>query len=110
MGRIDAVTGFVIFMIGAILGSFIACVADRLARGENPWRGRSHCEACGHLLSPADLVPVLAYLRLGGRCRYCGSKIPPALPFTEIAFGAAAAVIAQRFRLELDDEIGRAHV
>ncbi len=97
MGRIDAVTGFVIFMIGTILGSFIACVADRLARGENPWRGRSHCEACGHLLSPADLVPVLAYLRLGGRCRYCGSKIPPALPFTEIAFGAAAAVIAQRF-------------
>ncbi len=97
MGQLDAVAEFVVFIIGTILGSFIACVADRLSRGENPWRGRSHCDTCGHGLSPADLVPVLAYWRLGGRCRYCGGKIPRILPFTEIAFGAAAAVIAQRF-------------
>jgi leader peptidase (prepilin peptidase)/N-methyltransferase len=97
MGQIDAATGVVIFIIGTILGSFIACVADRLSRGENPWRGQSHCDTCGHGLAPADLVPVLAYLRLRGRCRYCGSPIPRALPFAEIAFGAVAVVIAQRF-------------
>ena len=39
------------------------------------WKGRSQCVACEHVLSPLDLIPLLSWLFLKGKCRYCGSKI-----------------------------------
>lgn len=38
-------------------------------------RGRSHCDACGHVLTVRDLIPVVSYLAAHGRCRYCGAKL-----------------------------------
>ncbi len=63
------------FLLGASLGSFLDCAAGRTARGENPLKGRSHCDACGKTLEVVDLIPVFSYLALRGRCRRCGAKI-----------------------------------
>lgn len=49
--------------------------------------GHSHCDTCGHELSTADLFPVISYIALKGKCRYCGSKVPPRDLIFEIILG-----------------------
>ncbi len=62
-------------LLGACMGSFLNCMAWRIVHGESVLRGRSHCDACGHVLSARDLVPVVSFLVSHGRCRYCGAKL-----------------------------------
>ena len=61
---------------GGFLASFASLVAWRVPRGQSVLRS-SFCPTCGHGLGPIDLVPVVSWLLLRGRCRYCGSAIPP---------------------------------
>ena len=75
------------FMFGAILASFITCTAWRVVRGEDWKLGHSHCDTCGHELSTADLFPIVSYIALKGKCRYCGSKVPPRDLIFEILLG-----------------------
>ena len=62
-------------LLGACVGSFLNCMAWRIVHGEPITKGRSHCDACGHVLSAADLVPVVSFLAHRGKCRYCGAKL-----------------------------------
>ena len=64
-------------LLGACMGSFLNCAAWRVVHGESVLRGRSHCDVCGHVLAPRDLVPVFSYVFSHGRCRYCGAKLSP---------------------------------
>lgn len=76
---------------GAAFGSFLDCAVWRFARKEPMFRGRSRCAACGHTLTVRDLVPVLSYVWMRGRCRHCGEKIPVECLWAEVA-GAAGFV------------------
>ena len=76
-------------LFGACMGSFLNCMAYRMLHGESVLRGRSHCDACGHVLSARDLVPVFSYLFSKGRCRYCGAKLSSRHVWAE---GVSAAV------------------
>lgn len=67
---------FIIFYFGAILGSFLNVVILRLP-DEHSLTGRSHCTKCTHTLSPWELIPLVSFLLLGGRCHSCGKKISP---------------------------------
>lgn len=91
---------FLSALLGLAVGSFVCCLAGRVLRGES-MRGRSHCDGCGHVLSWRDLVPVASYLRLGGRCRYCGARVPGVCLWAEIICGAAFAGVFLRFGLSL---------
>lgn len=82
------------FGFGSILGSFFGLAAVRVPAGTSVVRPGSRCDACGHRLRPGDLVPVLSWLLLRGRCRYCGARIPAWYLWLELAFGAAAAAAA----------------
>ncbi len=62
-------------VLGAIAGSFIAALVIRWTEDRSVVRGRSACDACGHVLRARDLVPVLSWLALEGRCRDCGASI-----------------------------------
>ena len=62
-------------ILGACMGSFLNCMAWRLVHGESVLRGRSHCDACGHVLGAGDLIPIVSYVVHRGRCRYCGAKL-----------------------------------
>lgn len=75
------------FMFGAVFASFITCAAWRVVRKEDWIRGHSHCDTCGHELSTADLFPIISYIALKGKCRYCGSKVPPRDLIFEILLG-----------------------
>ena len=78
---------FVAFVCGACIGSFVNCAALRLVKGEGFARGRSHCPACGHTLAARDLVPLLSWLFLRGKCRYCGAPVSARYPATELVSG-----------------------
>ena len=64
------------FFFGACIFSFLTVVIDRLPRGENVVRGRSHCTSCGRELTAWELIPCVSFLCLGGKCRGCGERIP----------------------------------
>ncbi len=65
-----------ILLLGSALGSFTNVLIARIPESETI-TGRSHCPKCGTELGPLDLLPVLSYLLLRGRCRYCGARISP---------------------------------
>ena len=79
------------FALGTVIGSFVCCCAGRLVNGRNII-GRSSCGGCGHKLAARDLVPVLSYLFLRGRCRYCGAVIGSTCLWAELTGGAAFAL------------------
>ena len=83
------------FILGCALGSFTDCLAGRMLAGASILKGRSHCDACGHVLGVPDLVPLFSWLCLRGRCRYCGAKIPAESFWAELVsvrcFGAGTA-------------------
>ena len=91
--------GVVALLLGAVFGSFLNCAAWRLSHGESVLRGRSHCPDCGHVLGAGDLVPILSWFFLRGRCRYCGKKIPARYPLTEAVFALLTLLCLLRFDL-----------
>ena len=74
------------FLLGTILGSFAKALADRSLVERSFW-GRSYCMNCKHKLSWYDLFPIISYLFLGGRCRYCGDKIGLEYLLVEVGMG-----------------------
>ena len=78
---------FFIFIFGLIIGSFLNCVVWRLYKEESFLMGKSYCPHCRHSLSVWDLFPVLSYMFLRGKCRYCGKGISIQYPLVELATG-----------------------
>lgn len=76
-----------VFWFGAIIGSFLNVLIWRLPLGSSPAKGRSACPHCHHTLGFWDLVPILSFLVLGGRCRYCKAKISYQYPVVELLTG-----------------------
>ena len=76
-----------IFIFGLIIGSFLNCVAWRMYKEESFLSGKSYCPHCRHSLNFLDLIPVLSYLFLRGKCRYCGKGISVQYPLVELATG-----------------------
>ncbi|MEA5051014.1 MAG: prepilin peptidase [Oscillospiraceae bacterium] len=88
-----------IFIVGAVIGSFLNVVIWRVPRGLSVAKGRSMCPSCGHTLRAADLVPVFSWLFLRGKCRYCGAPISPRYAAVELLGGGLALLCALRFGL-----------
>src|SRR5688572_3638890 len=82
------------FVFGAVIGSFLNAVMWRLHADEGFVNGRSYCPECRHPLAAADLIPVVSFVVLGGRCRYCKKGSHPSYLFTEIAVGVLFALFA----------------
>lgn len=93
---------FWLALAGAAAGSFIDCAAWRWAHGEEMFKGRSKCASCGSTLSARDLVPVLSYLFMRGRCRYCKEKIPAECLIAEIGGAAAFVCFGIRFGASIE--------
>ena len=83
------------------MGSFLNCVAMRVLSGESVVKGRSHCMSCGHRLGALDLIPLLSWLLLRGKCRYCGSKISARYPISELVLGTVYVLILAKYDLTL---------
>lgn len=87
---------FIIYfsLLGLIVGSFLNVAILRYNTGKS-LGGRSGCFSCGHGLGWQEMIPVVSFLALGGRCRHCGSKISRQYPavelLTAVLFGLSAA-------------------
>ena len=77
-------------ILAPFIGSFAALLIRRLPAGKPVVLARSRCEACGHVLGPPELIPLVSFLVLGGRCRWCGARIA----LTHLAVEIACVVIA----------------
>lgn len=81
---------FVIFMLGASIGSFCNVMLSR----SDWYKGRSHCDSCGYILKWYDLIPVLSYIFLFGKCRKCGKRIGFEHLLSEVYMGDAFLCIS----------------
>jgi leader peptidase (prepilin peptidase)/N-methyltransferase len=82
-----------VFIFGTVIGSFLNVVIDRIPRNESIIKSRSHCEHCRRTLSWLDLIPVVSYIVLRGRCRYCHVHIGYYYPIVEALTGLLFLVV-----------------
>ena len=90
------------FIIGLVFGSFFCCVGLRLSTNKNFIKERSICDKCGHVLAWYDLIPVVSFILLKGRCRYCHEKVSLLNPFIEVVTGLLFAISYYSFGFSLD--------
>ncbi len=88
-----ALLAAVLILLGPVAGSFLAAWADRLQRDESIVHPPSRCRTCDARIGWRDLVPVVSWLWLRGRCRACGAPIPRRLVLAEIG-GLGLAILA----------------
>jgi leader peptidase (prepilin peptidase)/N-methyltransferase len=86
--------------LGLVIGSFLNVVIERLPRGESVVGGRSRCPRCRHNLRWLDLIPLLSFVVLRGRCRYCGARISWRYPLVEVLTGVSAVSVVSVVSVE----------
>lgn len=90
------------FIIGTIFGSFYNVVGYRVPKGESLLYPSSHCTKCNHKLKAYELIPILSFLFLRGRCHKCKTKISWFYPIFELLSGILFALSFIIFGLSLD--------
>lgn len=88
-------TFYIIMMVlyGIVIGSFLNVCIYRIPKEESIVVVPSHCMKCGNKLKWYDLVPLMSYLFLRGKCRYCKDKISVQYPLVELANGLLYGVL-----------------
>lgn len=81
-----------VFLFGSAIGSFLNVVIYRVPLELSVAAGRSFCPHCHTTLHPWDMIPVVSWLLLGGRCRFCKAPIPPRYPLVEVLGGLWAVL------------------
>lgn len=82
-----------VFIICICLGSFLNVLIDRLSTGRSFISGRSYCEKCKKALTAFELLPLISYLVLHGKCRHCKAKIPFRLFVVEFITGVLGVFV-----------------
>ncbi len=89
-------------ILGVAVASFLNVCIDRLPYNESLISPASHCASCRHPLAIKDLIPVVSYLWLRGRCRYCQAAIKRRLLWVEIGTGVLFAVLYWHYGLTIE--------
>lgn len=90
---------------GALIGTVLNLVIDRVPRGESVNSGPSRCSHCGEQIRGYDSVPVLGWLRLRGRCRDCGRRISLRYPLIELGTAAFFGLVAWMFAAPIAEAV-----
>ncbi|KAA5539631.1 prepilin peptidase [Roseiconus nitratireducens] len=102
---VDATIVIWLIYFGSAIGSFLNVVAWRMPRGQ-AIGGRSRCPRCNQTLSSRDNVPILGWISLRGRCRFCGLPISRRYPIIEACVGISLTLVgmAELYSLALPDQ------
>lgn len=84
-------------LLGLFVGSFLNVCIDRLPRGQSIVYPPSHCAGCRHKLGFFDLIPLVSFLWLRGRCRYCRTVIPRRIPVVEATTGLLFSLLYWKY-------------
>lgn len=90
-----------IFTLGIVIGSFLNVCIYRIPMEESIAFPPSHCTSCKHNLKAIDLIPILSYIFLRGRCRYCSEKVSIRYPLIEGLNGILYLIVYLKFGLTL---------
>ncbi|MBR3249300.1 MAG: prepilin peptidase [Clostridia bacterium] len=85
---------FIIFTIGILFGSFYTLAVYRIPRKEDITHTHSYCPNCNAKLGFFELIPVLSYIFLGGKCKHCGEKIRARYIILELLSGTLFVIFA----------------
>ncbi len=83
----------IVFILGAIIGSFLNVVIYRYNSGTSPLKGRSQCFACGKTLRWYELIPIFSFIVQSARCRGCSTKLSLQYLIVEVLTGAIFVAI-----------------
>ena len=97
----DYILYILIFCIGTLFGSFFTLAVYRIPIGQDITHTRSYCPKCNHKLTFLDMIPILSYVFLGGKCRYCKEKIRPRYILLEILSGIVFVLFAASIKLSI---------
>lgn len=92
---------FVVFVLGASIGSFLNVVIYRVPAGLSVLYPPSRCPKCLHKLGLRENIPIFGWLMLGGRCRHCCTKIAPRYPIVEAVTGLIFLCVFWQFDVSI---------
>lgn len=92
----------IIFMIGLSFGSFLNVIVYRLPQKKSLVSPPSSCPSCAEKLGFVELIPVLGYIILRGRCKHCASSISIRYPLVELAVGLLFLLVYNYFGLTVE--------
>lgn len=97
MAALELAGGFLIFVLGACLGSFLNVCITRLPAGESTLVPASHCRSCHRRLPLRAMVPLVSYLLLRARCIHCAAPISPRYFLVELCSATLTLGCHRRF-------------
>ena len=97
----DYILYLLIFCIGTVFGSFFTLAVYRIPLRQDITHTRSYCPKCNHKLSFWDMIPILSYMFLGGKCRYCKDKIRPRYLLLEVLSGLVFVLFALSIKFSI---------
>ncbi len=100
------ITMVLFFVYGLIIGSFLNVCIYRIPQNISVAKGRSYCPHCKHTLNVLDLVPVLSFVFLRGRCRYCRERISPRYATLELITAVLFSLVYICFGWSADAVLG----
>lgn len=89
----------IIFMLGACIGSFVNVVSYSLPRKIDIIKRRSFCDHCHHILSFIDMIPIVSYIWLKGRCRFCHKYIKLRYTIIEAICGLIGVIVYNHYSI-----------
>jgi leader peptidase (prepilin peptidase)/N-methyltransferase len=92
----------IVLVLGMVIGSFLNVCIYRIPKGESIAFPPSHCTVCNGRIKTYDLIPVLSYIWLKGRCRSCGERISIKYPLIELLTGILFLVVFIKFNLTVE--------
>lgn len=92
----------IVFIFGTILGSFLNVCIYRMPKNESVVWPRSHCPHCKKRIPGYNNIPIISYILLGGRCRFCKEKISLRYPVVELITALLLVALYARYKLSFD--------
>ncbi len=92
----------ILFIIGTLFGSFYTLAVHRIPKRQDIVHTHSYCPNCNHKLGFLDLIPIISYIFLGGKCRYCKEKIRIRYLILEFLSGLLFITTAYVIKLNID--------
>ena len=97
----DIILYILLFCMGTGFGSFFTLAVSRIPIGQDITHERSYCPNCNHKLSFLDMIPILSYIFLGGKCRYCKQKIRIRYLILEVFSGIVFVLFALSIKFSM---------
>ena len=91
----------IIFISGAVFGSFYTLAVYRIPKNIDIIKKHSYCPNCNHKLGVLELIPILSYIFLGGKCKHCKQKIRPRYLIIEILSGVMFVLLASTLKIDV---------